>query len=106
QSTYNAAAAKLERRLSHGLTVTASYTFSKLIDDASSVFSQTIFTDPVLGPTGAADANNRHLEKDLSRGDIPPVFTLGWVYDIPRPREISGWQLPGLVRIQAGDTVP
>ena len=29
-STYNAAAAKLEKRLSHGLTVTASYTFSKL----------------------------------------------------------------------------
>jgi len=39
QSTYNAAAIKLERRLSRGLTVTASYTFSKLIDDASSVFS-------------------------------------------------------------------
>jgi hypothetical protein len=71
QSTYNAATAKLERRLSRGLTVTASYTFSKLIDDASSVFSQTIFTGPVLGTTGAADANNRHLEKDLSSGDIP-----------------------------------
>jgi len=106
QSTYNAAYAKLEKRISHGLTVTASYTFSKLIDDASSVFSQTIFTGPVLGSTGAADANNRHLEKDLSSGDIPRVFALGWVYDIPRLWKISGWQLGGLVRIQAGDTVP
>jgi hypothetical protein len=106
QSTYNAAAAKLERRLSHGLTVTASYTFSKLIDDASSVFSQTIFTGPVLGSTGAADANNRHLEKDLSSGDIPRVFSLGWIYDLPRVWKISGWQLAGLVRVQAGDTVP
>ena len=106
QSTYNAAYAKLERRLSHGLTITASYTFSKLIDDASSVFSQTIFTGPVLGTAGAADANNRHLEKDLSSGDIPRVFALGWVYDIPRLWKISGWQLAGLVRIQAGDTVP
>ena len=106
QSSYNAAAAKLERRLSRGLTVTASYTFSKLIDDASSVFSQTIFTGPVLGSTGAADANNRHLEKDLSSGDIPRVFSLGWVYDIPRVWKISGWQIAGLVRIQAGDTVP
>ena len=106
QSTYNAAEAKLERRLSHGLTVTASYTFSKLIDDASSVFSQTIFTGPVLGTTGAADANNRHLEKDLSSGDIPRVFSLGWVYDVPRVWKISGWQIAGLVRIQAGDTVP
>jgi hypothetical protein len=104
-STYNAAAAKLEKRLSHGLTVNASYTFSKLIDDASSVFSQTIFTGPVLNNTGAADAYNRHLEKDLSSGDIPRVFALGWVYDIPRWWRISGWQIAGLVRIQAGDTV-
>ncbi len=106
QSTYNAAYAKLERRLSHGLTITASYTFSKLIDDASSVFSQTIFTGPVLGTTGAADANNRHLEKDLSSGDIPRIFALGWVYEIPRVWKIAGWQLAGLVRVQAGDTVP
>ena len=106
QSTYNAATAKIERRLSRGLTVTASYTFSKLIDDASSVFSQTIFTGPVLGTTGAADANNRHLEKDLSSGDIPRVFSIGWIYDIPRLWKISGWQLAGLVRVQSGDRVP
>jgi len=104
-STYNAAAVKLEKRLSHGLTVQASYTFSKLIDDASAVFSQSIFTGPVLGTTGAADANNRHLEKDLSSGDIPRVFALGWVYDIPRVWKFSGWQLGGLVRIQSGDMV-
>ena len=106
QSTYHAATAKLERRLSRGLTLTASYTFSKLIDDASSVFSQAIFTGPVLGTTGAADANNRHLEKDLSSGDIPRVFSIGWVYDIPRLGKIAGWQLAGLVRVQAGDMVP
>ena len=104
-STYNAAAAKLEKRLSHGLTISASYTFSKLIDDASSVFSQTIFTGPVLGNTGAADANNRHLEKDVSSGDIPRVFALGWVYSLPSLWKISGWQLGGLIRVQAGDTV-
>jgi len=105
-SKYNAAAATLEKRLSHGLTLTASYTFSKLLDDASTVFSQTIFTGPVLGNTGAADAYNRHLEKDVSTGDIPRVFAMGWVYDIPRVWKISGWQIAGLVRVQAGDAVP
>ena len=60
-------AGELAKRLSHGLTFTFAYTFSKLIDDASSYFSQTIFTGPVLNTTGAADAFNRHLEKDLSR---------------------------------------
>ncbi len=104
-STYEAAALKLEKRLSHGLTVNGSFTFSKLIDDASSVFSQTIFTGPVLNTTGAADAFNRHLEKDVSSGDIPRVFALGWVYDIPRFWKLSGWQIAGLVRLQAGDAV-
>ena len=104
-SSYNAAAVKLEKRFSDHLSITGSYTFSKLIDDASSVFSQTIFTGPVLNNTGAADAYNRHLEKDLSNGDIPRVFSLGWVYDIPRLWKISGWQIAGLVRVQAGDTV-
>ena len=105
-SKYNAAAVKLEKRLSRGLTLAASYTFSKLLDDASTVFSQTIFTGPVLGTTGAADAFNRHLENDVSTGDIPQVFGLGWVYEIPRLRKISGWQIAGLVRVQSGDAVP
>ena len=101
-SSYNAAIAKVEKRLSGGLMVNAAYTFSKLIDDASSVFSQSIFTGPVLNNSGAADAYNRHLEKDVSTGDIPQVFALGWVYDLPRWWKISGWQIAGLVRVQTG----
>ena len=104
-STYEAAAAKLEKRVSRGLTVNAAFTFSKLLDDASSVFSQTIFTGPVLNSTGAADAFNRHLEKTYSSGDIPKVFALGWVYEIPRVWKVAGWQLAGLVRVQSGDAV-
>lgn len=105
-SAYEAVAVKLEKRLSYGLTINAAYTFSKLIDDASSVFSQTIFTGPVLNSTGAADAYNRHLEKDVSSGDIPRVFSLGFVYEIPKLWKISGWQIAGLIRVQAGDAVP
>lgn len=104
-SSYEAVAARIEKRFSRGLTFTASYTFSKLIDDASSVFSQTIFTGPVLNNTGAADAFNRHLEKDLSSGDIPRVFSAGWSYQIPRWWKFSGWQIAGIVRVQSGDTV-
>jgi len=99
-SKYNAAQAKLEKRFSHGLTFTFAYTFSKLIDDASSVFSNTIFTGPIAN-TGVADAYNHRLDRDLSSGDIPRVFTGGWVYDIPR----VGWQIGGLVRVQSGDMV-
>lgn len=105
-SEYEAFQAKLEKRFSRGLTFTLAYTFSKLIDDASTYFSQTIFTGPTLTTIGAADAFNRRLERDVSSGDIPRVFSAGWVYQIPRWRGISGWQVGGLVRIQSGDAVP
>jgi hypothetical protein len=103
-STYNAFQAKLEKRLSDGLTLSFAYTFSKLMDDASSVFSNTIFTGPITS-TGVADAYNLHLERDLSNGDIPRVFTGGWVYDVPRLWKISGLRIAGIVRVQAGDMV-
>lgn len=103
-STYNALQAKLEKRFSKGLTFSFAYTFSKLIDDASSVFSPSIFIGPVAN-NGAADAFNRHLEKDLSQGDIPRVFSAGWVYQLPRFWKLAGWQIGGLMRVQAGDTV-
>jgi hypothetical protein len=105
-SEYEAFQAKLEKRLSQGLTFTFAYTFSKLIDDASTYFSQTIFTGPTLTTIGAADAFNRKLERDVSSGDIPRVFSAGWMYQIPRWWKISGWQIGGLVRVQAGDAVP
>lgn len=105
-SEYEAFQAKLEKRLAHGLTFTFAYTFSKLIDDASTYFSQTIFTGPTLTTIGAADAFNRKLERDVSSGDIPRVFSAGWVYRIPRVWKISGWEVAGIVRVQAGDAVP
>jgi len=104
-SSYHALAAKLEKQISRGLTFNAAFTWSKLIDDASSVFSQTIFTGPVLNTTGAADAFNRHLERDVSSGDIPLVFSAGWVYQIPKFWKIGGWQIAGIVRVQSGDAV-
>ena len=105
-SEYAALQAKLEQRVTRGLTFTFAYTFSKLIDDASTYFSQTIFTGPALTTIGAADAFNRKLERDVSTGDIPQVFSAGWLYQIPRWRKIAGWQIAGLVRVQVGDAVP
>ena len=61
---------------------------------------------PTLTTTGAAYAFNRKLERDVSSGDIPRVFSGAWVYQIPRWWRISCWQIAGLVRIQAGHAVP
>ena len=103
-STYESLQARLEKRFSHGLTFTFAYTLSKLIDDASSVFAAAIFTGPVANYP-VADSFNRRLEKDLSNGDIPRIFSAGWVYEIPRWWKLSGFEIGGLVRIQSGDTV-
>ena len=97
-STYHAFGAHLERRFSRGLTMTASYTFSKLIDDASSVFDASILTGPPAN-FPVADSYNRRLEKDLSNGDIPHVLSSGFVYQLPFGR---GWQVAGVIRIQSG----
>jgi hypothetical protein len=105
-SEYEAVEAKLEKRFSQGLTFTFAYTFSKLIDDASTYFSQTIFTGPTLTTIGAADAFNRKLERDVSSGDIPRVFTGAWVYRVPKWWKISGWEIGGVVKVQSGDAVP
>ena len=59
-----------------------SYTRSKLIDDASSVFDASILTGPVAN-FPVADSFNRTLERDYSTGDIPHVFVASAVWEMP-----------------------
>ena len=116
-TNYNSLQARLEKRFSRDLSFLASYTFSKLIDEASSVFDSTIFTGPVAN-FPVADSFNRKLERDLSTGDIPQNFTLSSTYDLPvgaghhfRPRGIfgkliGGWELAWLLSLQSGVPLP
>jgi hypothetical protein len=67
---YQGAYAKLEQRLSRGLSYLVSYTRSKLTDDASSVFDASILTGPIANYP-VADTFNRRLERDYSTGDTP-----------------------------------
>ena len=110
---YNAFQAKLEKRFSCGLTFLVSYTRSKLIDDASSVFDASIFTGPVANYP-VANAFNRRLDRALSAGDIPNVTAVSWTYELPigpghnlNPTGVAGkftngWQIAGIVSLQSG----
>src|SRR5262249_30777090 len=112
-TNYNALQAKLERRMSKGLSFLVSYTRSKLIDEASSVFDASILTGPVAN-FPVADSFNRKLERDLSSGDIPNVFVASFTCELPFGKGrmfdpkgfvgtlVGGWELAGVITLQSG----
>ncbi len=112
-TSYNALQAKLEQRFSRGLTFLVSYTRSKLIDEASSVFDASILTGPIAN-FPVADSFNRKLERDLSNGDIPNVFVASFTYDLPfgkgrrfNPGGVAGalvnnFEVAGVITLQSG----
>jgi hypothetical protein len=113
-TNYNAIEAKLEDRLSHGLYVLFAYTHSKLIDDASSVFSSTVLSSPNSSSLIAADTFRPYLERDSSNGDMPNVTSGSVTYELPAGRGhrfagkgiasvlLGGWAANGIVSAQSG----
>jgi hypothetical protein len=100
--------------VSKGAAFLISYTRSKLLDDASSVFSSTIYTGPAVTNFPVADSFNRRLERDVSSGDMPNVFSGNVTYDLPFGpghslgnsglvrRLVGGWKVSAIVAIQSG----
>jgi hypothetical protein len=82
RTEYRAFTTKLSQRFSRGLSYLVSYTRSRLVDDASSVFDASILTGPVADYP-VADSFDRARERDRSTGDIPHVFVASAVWDIP-----------------------
>lgn len=115
-STYHSFQSRLEKRFSRGLTFTAAYTFSRLIDDAGAVFDSAVLTGPVAN-FQAADSFNKRLEKDVSTGNVPHIFSSGFVYELPlgrgrakaltgwREAIAGGWQIAGIARGQSGSPI-
>ncbi len=104
-STYHSLQSRIEKRFSSGLSFTAAYTFSRLIDDAGAVFDSALLAGPVTN-FQAADSFNKRLEKDVSTGNIPHIFSTGFVYQLPFGRILKGWQIAGIARSQSGSPIP
>ena len=110
QSNYNAFEAKVEQRPTRGLYLLLAYTHSKLIDDASSVFSTTVLSSPNSSSLIAADTFNPLRERDSSGGDMPNVTTVAATYDFPKVGVeksflsplLNGWSLNTIVTLQSG----
>lgn len=114
QTNYNALEAKLEQRLAHGVSFLFAYTHSKLIDDASAVFSTTVLSSPNSSSLIAADTYRPSLERDSSSGDMPNVTSLSGTWDLPAGHHhrfasrgiadnlLGGWQLNAIMSLQSG----
>jgi hypothetical protein len=108
-SNYNAFEAKAEQRVTHGLYLLFSYTHSKLIDDASSVFSSTVLSSPNSSSLIAADTFRPYLERDSSNGDMPNVLAFSAIYNLPSFRGhgfatvlLDGWAVNTIITLQSG----
>jgi len=95
-SNYNALSAKLTERLGRSLTAIVSYTYSKSIDNGSSV----------RGNNGDGASQNQQnpydiaAERGVSIFNTPQRFTTSLVWEIPVGRGkqfLSGGGLPGLI---------
>ncbi len=77
-SSYEALIATLERRFSHGLSLQASYTWSKSITNADSALPGTN-----AGVNQEQDPSDPKSTKALSIQDIPHTFVVSYIYELP-----------------------
>ncbi len=101
-STYHSGQIKIERRFSKGLSLLASYTFSKSIDNASDYGSGDA-SEQVL------DSTNLSLQRGVSSFDVPHRLSSAFTYEIPfRPGSgvvrtlAGGWQVNVIATFQSG----
>jgi hypothetical protein len=104
-SAYNAFPVRLQKRLSHGLLVQVSYTWSKSLDTGSNslmtAYTNTVSNLPVFDP---------RLRKAVSDFDVPQNLTVSGTWELPSPRSgwkpltafAKGWQLGTLLQLSSG----
>lgn len=97
-STYHAFQASVNKRLTHGLTILANYTWSKLIDDSSS--------------DGSTPNNPFNFRQNRGRSDfdIPHRFVVSYIWQLPSLKTspaplryvFGDWETNGILSLQSG----
>jgi hypothetical protein len=110
-SNYHALLVKVQRRFSHGVSLLASYSKSKVIDDSSGrVFGVGAFVPPVQ------NIYDLRAERAISEGDVSQQLVLthvvdlpfgrhrSWIRDAPRAVELllGGWSASGTATFSTG----
>jgi hypothetical protein len=117
QSNYNSLQLSATRRVSHGLSLLASYTFAKSLDNASGTGGGAgingIVNPGAVSETGTILGNqlNDRANRGVSDFDRKHRFVLSSLWDLPNPafaqgshlqRLMSNWQLGGIVTVMSG----
>ncbi len=100
-STYNALIIKMTKRLSHGLSLVASHTWSKQLTDADMALPG-VGIGAAIGFGSAQNNLNRSLEKSYGALDLPHQFKLTTSYDLPLGKG-KRWANSGPVRWLVGE---
>ena len=112
-STYHSFQFKAEKRFSHGTSMLASYTLSKLLtsSDNTQAFAQG-------EENGQISPYERKRNKALAVDDTPQVFSLALIYELPFGKGkrflntggvinklIGGWEATSIFRVSFADSV-
>ena len=97
-SVYHALQATFNKRLTHGLSMLGTYTWSKSIDDSSDPYG---FTGDSGYPQDSYDVK---AERALSIFDVRHQMTFGCTYELPfhGTRWNEGWSLNGILSLRSG----
>jgi hypothetical protein len=106
-SIYHGLQLEVRRQYHNGLSLTGAYTWSKSIDDASSVGG--------AGQTVAQNPDDLAAERGLSVFDVRHRLLLNWSYEVPFGENrhflnhdglaatlFGGWQISGTATVQSG----
>lgn len=114
--TYEALQTEVQKRLSQGLSVLASYTWSKTLTNADAEYPTEAAWE-ANDVSGALNTYNLKVEKGLSQFDTPQSLVLSYTYALPfgKGREfantsnpvanglIGGWDIAGNQTYQSGN---
>ena len=99
-SAYNALQAHVEKRMSHGLQVGASYTYSHATDEQSAMGLFYNGNNPLnlRSGYGLSDFDRKHVLNFTYRYELPKFFSASSL----KGRLADGWAISGLTVIQSG----
>jgi hypothetical protein len=110
-SSYNALETSLRKRFSHGLSLLASYTYSKSLDDVSSFNITGSASQPVAGENDLAqNPFNLAAEYGRSMFDARHRFVLSYMWELPFWKQghnwyqhlLGNWQVNGITTFMSG----